>query len=229
MSMILNIDTATDVASVSIAKQGTTLAEISNNDQKDHGSFLQPAINNLLQKTGIPLNDIDAIAVSAGPGSYTGLRVGMASTKGLCFALNRPLLTIGTLEILAYATILGIASQLRDQEILICPMIDARRMEVFTALYDKNMNVIMEPTAIILSPELFANRMLKSKVVFAGSGITKWQRIFTHPNAIFMTPQTNILAMNILSYQKYSCNSFSDVAYAEPMYLKEFYNGNVLP
>jgi tRNA threonylcarbamoyladenosine biosynthesis protein TsaB len=227
MSTILNIDTATDIASVSIAKQGAILAEMSNGVQKNHGSFLQPAIHDLLKKTGILFKEIDGIAISAGPGSYTGLRVGMASAKGLSFALNKPLLAIGTLEILAYATILQVRASSQEHEILICPMIDARRMEVFTAVYDKDMNVVMEPSALILSPDSFANWLLKNKVFFAGSGVSKWKRICTHSNAEFIELESNALAMSILSYDKYSNNTFADVAYSQPIYLKEFHGGNI--
>src|SRR5665647_1392282 len=106
MSIILNIDTAIDIAYISIAKDGEIVEAMSNTEKKDHGGFLQPAIQTLLKNTSISIKELDAIAISAGPGSYTGLRVGMASAKGLCYALNKPLIAIGTLEILAFSAIL---------------------------------------------------------------------------------------------------------------------------
>jgi tRNA threonylcarbamoyladenosine biosynthesis protein TsaB len=224
MSFILNIDTATEVACISLGNKGNIVAEIYNREQKEHGSFLQPAINSLLEQTGFTFANIDAIAVSAGPGSYTGLRVGMASAKGLSFALDKPLLTIGTLEILACAIALQMTPHDSNVETLICPMIDARRLEVFTALYDRSLNVILPPCAMVLSKDAFANWLLKYKVVFCGSGSNKWKSMVTHPNAVFPHSGNNSLAMSFLSCQKYLNKSFADIAYAEPTYLKEFFH-----
>ena len=145
MSLILNIDTATDIAHISISKSGVILDSVTNKEQKDHGSFLQPAIQQLLKNNFISIQELDAIAISAGPGSYTGLRVGMASAKGLCFALEKPLITISSLEIIAYAAILEAGTQTANTGVLFCPMIDARRMEVFTALFSPELEPVLEP------------------------------------------------------------------------------------
>lgn len=223
MSLILNIDTAIDIAFISIAKDGEILEAASNAEQKEHGGFLQPAIQILLKNTSVSINQLDAIAISAGPGSYTGLRVGMATAKGLCFALNKPLITIGTLEILAFSAIMeGNVSNITASP-LFCPMIDARRMEVYTALYNQNLEPVLNPCALILDKSSFANRMLNNPVFFFGNGAKKWRFICSHENAIFIDILTKPLAMSILAHKKYEQNDFSDLAYSEPLYLKEFF------
>lgn len=225
MSVILNIDTAIDTAYVSIAKDGEILASLSNTAQKDHGGFLQPAIQELTHKTGIPMKDFEAIAIAAGPGSYTGLRVGMASAKGLCYALNIPLITIGTLEILAFAAILETQNSASSNQSLLCPMIDARRMEVFTALYDQQLKLVLDPCAMVLEEISFANNLLKNQVLFFGNGSKKWEMICRNKNAQFMPVSNNPLAMSKLAHTNFENKDFANLAYSEPLYLKEFYGG----
>lgn len=225
MSLLLNIDTALDKAIISIAKDGKILQEAVNNEQRDHGAFLQPAIQLITKKAGIRLQQLDTIAVVSGPGSYTGLRVGMATAKGLCYALDKPLITIGSLNVLAYQAIQQ--QQLVNQNdipTLYCPMIDARRMEVFTAVYDRHFIPVLEPCAMIVEKNIFANQLLKNKMIFLGNGVAKWRQISTHENAEFFDAQTNALYMSELSYDKYLRKIFDDIAYTEPMYVKEFYN-----
>ena len=225
MSLILNIDTAIDTAYVSIAKDGMVLQHVCNNDQKGHAAFLQPAIQALAKSTGLSLNKLDAIAVTGGPGSYTGLRVGMASAKGICYALNKPLIIIGTLDVLAYAVIRESSNKKIDAGTLYCPMIDARRMEVFMAVYDAAYNIVLPAATLLLNLQSFANVLLKNKIIFFGNGASKWQQICTDKQAIFYKPDINYLYMSALSHIKYDNNSFSDLAYSEPSYLKEFYDG----
>jgi tRNA threonylcarbamoyladenosine biosynthesis protein TsaB len=224
MSLILNIDTALEVAYISIAKDGELIDMISNREQKDHGGFLQPAIETLLKNTSIAITELDAIAISAGPGSYTGLRVGMASAKGLCYALNKPMITISTLEIMALAAISQTGSEPFLATSLFCPMIDARRMEVYTALYDQYLNPSLGPCAMLLDQNSFANCLLKNKIVFFGNGSTKWQPICHHANALFTTVSTNPLAMSKLAHKKFEHTDFANLAYSEPFYLKEFFD-----
>ena len=145
MSVILNLDTASDIAHISLSKSGEILDSITNNDQKEHGSFLQPSIQKLLKNNSTAIASLDAIAVSVGPGSYTGLRVGMASAKGICFALQKPLIAINSLEIIACAAVLENSHKYDLSNTLICPMIDARRMEVFTALYNQKLEKYLNP------------------------------------------------------------------------------------
>ena len=221
MSYIINIDTATATAHVSIAQDGRLLQTLQNESQKDHGAFVQTAIQQLLKTAALSFADIDAIAVTAGPGSYTGLRVGLASAKGLCYALNKPLLTLNTLEVLTTAAKIFTHNQ---PGILYCPMIDARRMEVFTALYTDTLTALLPPCAMILNETSFLNTLEKEKIVFFGSGVAKWQQVCTHPNASFTTHLALPEAMVDLSYQYFLQQRFADLAYSEPFYLKEFQN-----
>jgi tRNA threonylcarbamoyladenosine biosynthesis protein TsaB len=225
MSLIINIDTAIDIAHISIAKDGEIIASATNAEQKDHGGFLQPAIKKLLNEASIATTLINAVAISAGPGSYTGLRVGMASAKGLCYALNVPLIAINTLEIMAFAAISETHITSSDNAILFCPMIDARRMEVFTALYDQNLQPEILPCAMVLNENSFANGLLKNKILFFGTGATKWKNILQHENALFAETFNNALAMSKLAYGKFVLNDFANLAYFEPLYLKEFFQG----
>ena len=226
MSLILNIDTATDIAHISISKSGEILDSVTNKEQKDHGSFLQPAIQQLLKNNFISIQELDAIAISAGPGSYTGLRVGMASAKGLCFALQKPLITISSLEIIAYAAILEAGPQTANTGVLFCPMIDARRMEVFTALYTQQLETLLEPNAMVIEQNSFANYLIENKIFFVGNGAKKWELICKNENALFSNNISNPLAMNKLSFKKYENKDFTNLAYSEPSYLKEFFEGN---
>ena len=223
MSLLLNIDTAIDTAHVSIAKDGHILHEAVNTDQRGHAAFLQPAIQSIFKNAGLSLHELDAIAIVAGPGSYTGLRVGMASAKGLCFALNKPLITIGTLQVMAWQAINQFTINQIELPPLFCPMIDARRMEVFTAIYDRALNIALSASAMIIEKKSFGNLLLKNKIIFFGNGAAKWQRLCDNENALFFEPKSNGLYMSELAFKKYLTNDFSDTAYTEPMYIKEFY------
>jgi tRNA threonylcarbamoyladenosine biosynthesis protein TsaB len=222
MAFILNIDTATETASISISEKERTIDSITNSNQKDHASFIQPAIKNLLQNNQLPISKLDAIAVTAGPGSYTGLRVGMSSAKGLCYALNIPLITLNTLGVMAYSSIL----QLQEKEALYCPMIDARRMEVFTAVYDLQLTEIVNPCSMILDENSFKDILKTNKVYFSGNGIIKLKEIIQNENACFANIDTVIYSMAELAWKRYLEGSFSDVFSSSVIYLKEFYTYN---
>jgi len=223
MSLILNIDTATEIAHVSIAKDGIVLQDAFNNDQKNHAGFLQPAIKKILQDAKILITEIDAIAVTEGPGSYTGIRIGMASAKGLCYALNKPLITINTLEAMANSAILELKQQPLSVRTLLCPMIDARRMEVFTAVYDILLTNILQPSAVILDISSFKSLLNEHFVNFFGSGSKKWKEECNHKNAFFTEINITAPALSSLSVNKFNQNLFTNVAYSEPLYIKEFY------
>ena len=229
MSLLLNIDTATEVAFVSIADNGYILQEAVNKEQKDHAFFLHTSIEALCKKANVHLSEISAVAVTAGPGSYTGLRVGMASAKGLCFALNIPLITIGSLDVMAWQAIHTVQNLPSGLPVLFCPMIDARRMEVFTATFDSGLNPQILPLAMVLDENSFANQLLNNRVVFTGNGALKWRDLCIHNNAIFISPDVNALYMSELSYKKYLQKEFADIAYVEPLYVKEFFNGGSKP
>ncbi len=216
MSFILNIDTAVQTASISLARDGQSVATKINPSQKDHAAWLQPAIADLLGELNMNLNDLDAVAVSAGPGSYTGLRVGMATAKGICYALQKPLLLINTLKMMA-------ASVRSEKDELICPMIDARRMEVFTAVYDQNLNEIVAPHNLILTDESFKSLLDQRPILFFGNGSEKLKSTLQHVNATFKQIDSTAEHMSVLSYQKFLNKEHADLAYSEPFYGKEFF------
>jgi tRNA threonylcarbamoyladenosine biosynthesis protein TsaB len=223
MALILNIDTATEYASVCLSENETILAMEESIDQKNHASFLQPAIQKIMTGIHIPLSALDAIAVTIGPGSYTGLRVGLASAKGLCFALQKPLIAVNTLEVMAVAAISSMQQnkQVRD-EMLFGAMIDARRMEVFTAVYDKNLHPVIPPAAMIIDSESFGE--LKSHtIVINGSGGEKLKNITNNKNFIFLSSHQTAADLAKLSIQHFDNKLFANLAYCEPLYLKEFY------
>ena len=221
MSLILNIDTATETATVSLAADGKVLQCISNANQKDHAAFIQPAIQQLLEHNQIAINSLDAIAVVNGPGSYTGLRVGMASAKGLCYALGKPLISIGTLELMAASAVEQVAPKTGQW---FCPMIDARRMEVFTAVYDDLGNVIVEPCAMILDEQSFADLLADHRLIFFGNGADKYMTIQQHANAVFKKIVVDVAVLSRLTWELNQQQKFTSLAYSEPFYIKAFYS-----
>ena len=215
-TFILNIETATTNCSVSIAKDGETIVLKEDNDKSySHAERLHVYIDSALKEVGITGVDLSAIAISKGPGSYTGLRIGVSTAKGLCFALDKPLISVPTLEALAYKV------QLENG--VIVSMLDARRMEVYSAIYDSNYNEIRTTEAQILDENAFAENLQNGKVYFIGNGVEKTKTLITNLNAIFIEdklPSAN--EMSALAFKKYQNNDFEDVAYFEPYYLKDF-------
>jgi tRNA threonylcarbamoyladenosine biosynthesis protein TsaB len=218
MAIILHIDTALETASIALSNNETVLGSIFNDQQQDHAAWIHEAIAELIINAGINLNKIDAISVSIGPGSYTGLRVGLATAKGLCYTLNKPLIALPTLQIIAA----GVKAD-AEANTFICPLIDARRMEVFAAFYNQKLEEISPAEALILSPESFSEQLKKGKIIFCGSGSPKLSSILSHPNAIISEDAGNALQMVPLAEQKWAQNDFANLAYSEPFYLKEFY------
>jgi tRNA threonylcarbamoyladenosine biosynthesis protein TsaB len=225
MALILNIDTATEHASVCLSVDGVLLAIECNPNQKDHAAFIQPAIKKLLSSANCHLSSVNAIAVSNGPGSYTGLRVGLSTAKGICYALDKPLILINTLEIIATAAIeksdeLSFAN---NEQPLFCPMIDARRMEVFTAVYDHQLKEILPPSAMILNENSFGDLLHQHTIILNGSGTEKCKNVIAHNNAYFFQVQHDARHMGTIAEKLYLLKSFADKAYSEPYYLKEFF------
>lgn len=192
------------------------MAEKTNSSQKDHASWLHVAIQELLQEQEVALPQLDAVAVSEGPGSYTGLRVGMAAAKGLCYALGIPLITINTLKMMA------VGAQAHAQQLL-CPMIDARRVEVFTAIYDRNLQQILPPTNLILTESSFSDLLEDNNIIFFGNGSVKFQPMVQHSNAHFVSIESSAKHLSALAFSRFTQKEFADLAYAEPFYGKEFY------
>lgn len=216
MALILNIETATTNCSVSISKEGKTVfLKEDNNKNYSHAESLHVFIDAILKESNTNINTIDAISVSKGPGSYTGLRIGVSAAKGLCFALNKPLISVPTL--------LALAHQVKIDGNVIVPMLDARRMEVYSAIFDSNYNQIRETEAQILDENAFKDHLEIGKVYFIGSGVEKAKDIIKHPHAIFMDDALpSSKEMGLLAYNKFKISDFEDVAYFEPYYLKDF-------
>lgn len=223
MALILNIDTSTESASIALAHDEQLLGLSRNNQQKDHAGWIQEAIQNLLKDAGYRLNQLNAIAVTNGPGSYTGLRVGLATAKGLCYGLNIPLITLGTLHVMAIAALEKSNDHSLTKDVLLCPMIDARRKEVFTALFNMRMEELISPTAMILDPSSFEQELDKHQILFYGSGSLKWKAICHHTNARYSDVNWDSSAMVLPSYHRFREKKFADISYSEPAYLKEFY------
>ncbi|MGB1043068.1 MAG: tRNA (adenosine(37)-N6)-threonylcarbamoyltransferase complex dimerization subunit type 1 TsaB [Tenacibaculum sp.] len=216
MAVILNIETATKNCSVSLAENGKVIAIRELNDGNySHAEKLHPFIQEIFDEAKITINDVAAIAVSKGPGSYTGLRIGVSAAKGLCFAADKPLISIETLKSLACSVSIN--------EGLIVPMIDARRMEVYSAIYNSDFEKVREIKAEIITEDSFKEALENGKVYFLGDGAEKCKTVITHPNAIFVDnehPSSKEMAK--LSDDKYKKNDIEDVAYFEPFYLKDF-------
>lgn len=224
MALLLCIDTSTTHASVALAKDGVLIGLKTNQNQRDHASFLQPAIHSLLHEANKILKDLNAIAVTSGPGSYTGLRVGFASAKGLAYALDIPLISIETTLVLSAAA----ASTLKNEEAaLLCPMIDARRMEVFTALYTTHLQPVSPISALILTADSLVHQLENSRIFFFGDGAPKWQTICTHSNASFIDVRWNAGDMIGLADKLFEQKNFSSLAYSVPVYGKEFHSTQI--
>ena len=225
MALLLNIDTATDQASVCLSLNTDLIQEIKSADQKNHGSFLQPSIQQILQQNNLTIQQIDAVTVTHGPGSYTGLRVGLASAKGICYALQKPLITINTLEVMAWATRWHVIKNLvLNAAYQICPMIDARRMEVFTATYNEALECVSPTTPLILNEQSFENELNKNIMIFSGNGSHKLKNILKNTNAIFVDELHSSASMISIALNKFNSKSFTSLAYSEPYYGKEFYS-----
>ena len=224
MPLILNIDTATEKASVCISENGDALSYRENNLQKEHASFVHTAIQSMLEETGKKLHNMHAVAVTSGPGSYTGLRVGLATAKGFCYALKIPLITINTLNVMAQAAINEHPASLPGENLLYCPMIDARRMEVYTALLNSNMEFILGPVALVLEEHCLDGWLNNNPILFFGSGSEKLKTTITHKNVRLANISHSSVHLAKLAHQHYTHELFADVAYAEPEYLKEFYS-----
>lgn len=216
MATILNIETSTKNCSVAIAVAGEILAiKELNNGNYSHAEVLHPFINDILSESEISMPQIDAVAVSKGPGSYTGLRIGVSAAKGFCFAFDKPLISVDTLTSLSYA--------ININEGIIVPMIDARRMEVYSCVFDSRNMRIRDIKAEIIEEHSFLEYLNNGKVYFLGDGSEKCKSVIQHPNAIFIDdkfPSSKEMAK--LSFEKYKKSDTEDVAYFEPFYLKDF-------
>ncbi|RRQ49391.1 tRNA (adenosine(37)-N6)-threonylcarbamoyltransferase complex dimerization subunit type 1 TsaB [Maribacter algicola] len=217
MALILNLETATTNCSVCLSLKGEVVSIRENNTPNySHAEQLHVFIKECMDESGFSMTDLDAIAVSKGPGSYTGLRIGVSAAKGLCFALDVPLISIATLK--------SLASQLKIAEgDFIIPVLDARRMEVYSAVFDAHLNEIRETQAQIIGESSFQEYLQGSKVHFLGSGAEKIKETLTNSNAEYYTEAVpSAKEMASLSFEKFTKTNFENVAYFEPYYLKDF-------
>ena len=216
MAYILNIETSTTNCSVALSKNGIVIGLKEDNSMEySHAERLHVYIDEVLKTAKLSKDHLDAIAISKGPGSYTGLRIGVSAAKGLCFALSLPLISVPTLEALAH--------QVDDAKGTIVAMLDARRMEVYSAIYDADYNEIRPTEAEELTSESFQELLESAPVYFVGNGVAKTKNLITHKNAQFIEDKLpSAKQMCVLSYDKFKMNAFEDVAYFEPFYLKDF-------
>jgi len=221
MSLILAIETATSSCSVALISEGQLLGLEELNERNIHASHITLFIEQVLTAAGKKLSDLNAVAVSKGPGSYTGLRIGVSTAKGLCYALDIPLIAVNTLQAMAA----GIREAgVGDREALFCPMIDARRMEVFTGVYDYEGKEVCPTEAKIIDESSFSELLTKNRMVFFGDGASKCESILgKHKEAIVITDFINSAKdLGRLAVEKFNEKQFEDVAYFEPFYLKDF-------
>jgi len=222
MALILNIETATEVCSVCFAKDGEVIATRESFDGKTHAKLLTVFIEELLNENNLEVTDFDAIAVSMGPGSYTGLRIGVSAAKGLAYAADLPLIAVNTLQNIALGVVIKNVKLFNDNA-WICPMIDARRMEVYTAFFNKKNNPESKISADIIDNNSYIGVLNERQVVFCGNGSEKCKNIITHKNAIFIEGiECSSKYMAPLAEKAFLESDFVDIAYFEPFYLKNF-------
>ncbi len=222
MSYILQIETATASCSVAISLNGETIAVKEENNRNIHAGSLTVFIQECLRQANLNIKEIDAVAVSKGPGSYTGLRIGVSTAKGICYALDKPLIAINTLKAMTNGFLAHYFSV--DNHILFCPMIDARRMEVYCAVFDKQLIEISATEAKIIDEESFSDLLKEHIIYFFGDGALKCEAAFAkQKNARIMDDFLNSAAnMSGLAFECFKQQKFENSAYFEPYYLKEF-------
>lgn len=219
MTKILCIETATEVCSVAISVDGVSVQYRETSDQNSHSERLTVIIVELLKACSLTVSDLDAVAVSMGPGSYTGLRIGTSTAKGFCYGLGIPLIAISTLEAIAN----GAKQSLPENQGVFIPMIDARRMEVYTATYAHDLSLLDEVQAKIVDEEFVKSLSSETSMIFCGNGVEKCKSLLQNlPHAIFAEGISSARFMADLVYEKFKKEQFEDVAYFEPFYLKEF-------
>lgn len=215
MARILLIDTATARLSIALAEKGKIVASRTCDEPRRQASLTAPLVQEVLHSQGLGVADCDAVCVSSGPGSYTGLRVGVSTAKGLSFGAGIPLIAVGTLDILA-------SNHNPEAFRYIVPMIDARRMEVYTAVYSADGRRLTPVEAKVIGPDSFACELAQGPVLFTGDGALKCREVITHPHAQFQESWPDVAAMAILAQKAWEEKRFEDIAYFEPFYLKDF-------
>ena len=223
-NLILQLETATTMCSVALSANGELLALKELNERNIHASQITLFIDEVMKDAGKNYADLDAVAVSKGPGSYTGLRIGVSTAKGLCFALNIPLISVNTLEAMANGFMQKYPDT--DPNTMLCPMIDARRMEVYTAIFDTALNQIERVNAKILDEQTYNDFLSVNKMIFFGDGAGKSQTLYSnHTNYQLAEFENSASHLGTIAWQKLVNGDFENVAYFEPFYLKDFIAG----
>ena len=219
MAKILCADTSSQLCSVSIFNNDDLVDIVNSKVERSHSKLLLKLIDSLLNKNNLSIKDLDAFSIAKGPGSYTGLRIGVSTFKGLCYSLEKPLISINTLEILSVLA----KQKISDNVYNLCPMIDARRMEVFTKLLNQDLEEVDVDKALILEEDSFKNYK-NNKIYFFGDGSYKFKKISIDKNHNFLKNiESNSKSMGNLSYKKYLDKDFEDISLFEPLYIKDFH------
>jgi len=225
--LILHIESATDICSVALSEGDRQLSLVESGPERSHATLLSAFIRKAIAQGNRELKQLDAVSVSKGPGSYTGLRIGVSTAKGLTYALDKPLLATGTLENLAYgAANHPLVIQLADEhgtDLLLCPMLDARRMEVYAAFYSMSFAVVRDVAADLVDNNSYRHLLKEHHICFFGNGAAKCKEVIEHPHAHFIegiNPSAGYMIRPAL--HQYNTKQFEDVAYFEPFYLKDF-------
>jgi tRNA threonylcarbamoyladenosine biosynthesis protein TsaB len=218
MALILSLETSVDTCSVAIQNKGNVLASAIVTEPQAHASKLALLIEQVLKESNTSPQVLNAVAVASGPGSYTGLRIGVSTAKGLCYSLDIPLIAVNTLELLAYQVI-----SVALQDSLLCPMIDARRMEVYSMLADSRLKVLQAIKPEIIDEQSYSHMLLDNKIIFFGNGAAKCKGVITHPNALFIDDVIpSAVSLGEIASRKFEKEEFEDLIHFEPLYLKEF-------
>jgi tRNA threonylcarbamoyladenosine biosynthesis protein TsaB len=223
LATLLHIDTAGEKAMIAFTKNGVVLASKENTTPNIHAAFVQASIQELLTTVNCALSAIDAVVVTMGPGSYTGLRVGLSSAKGIAYALQKPLIGLSTLALLANAASKSALYKSLGDQVQLFTMIDAKRMEVFGALFNQALEITLPEQAILLEESFIEKMVQDGPLLCIGNGATKVKELTTHPDVYISDLSYNIMDFIELAESKFSKKSFEDLAYSSPAYLKEFY------
>lgn len=219
--ILLHIETSTTVCSVAVSRDGACVFKKSNFDGMNHATMLSPFIAEAMEFVKSTNKTIDAVAVSGGPGSYTGLRIGVSTAKGLCYGLNVPLIVVDTLQVMTVMAMNKVSFV--DNPVLYCPMIDARRMEVYAAVFNSGFETVKPVSAVIVDEDSFSEELADSRICFFGNGADKCKPVIVGANAFFIDDIVPLAEnMITLAEKKFKDGDFEDVAYYEPFYLKEF-------
>ena len=232
MPVILHIETSTRVCSVALSRDGALLSiREDHSEEYSHSSLLTVFMDEVIKDSGLRPEDVSAVAVSQGPGSYTGLRIGVSAAKGFCYALEIPLIAVDTMRSMAREALRHVEEQddlinPRALNALFCPMIDARRMEVYCAIFDARLEEVMDTRAVILDGSCFMRELFDRTMYFFGDGASKCRNVVDHPNALYLdSVHPSARGMIAEAEYKFHDGDFADLAYFEPFYLKDFVAG----